>query len=91
MHQVKKEDYDRWREMQEPSSPTRLNIVYNEHLRRECEALLIKDATTAAPKIAHPWNGSKDTADCVANCIWFLTNDELDLDISTVVAHYYII
>ena len=91
MHQVKKEDYDRWREMQEPSSPTRLNIVYNEHLRRECEALLVKDATTAAPKIAHPWNGSKDTADCVANCIWFLTNDELDLDFSTVVAHYYII
>lgn len=71
-HIVGKEDYDRWRGLQESPNSYKLMVVENEDLRRECENLIVKSGT----KVDHPTNGSKDMADCVSNCIWFLENNQ---------------
>jgi len=73
MHQVGKEDYDRWRELQEKMHPIDLEVVYNEDLKIECEQLFVKQTPGGKPKVEHPKRrGSKDVSDTVANCIWYL-------------------
>jgi hypothetical protein len=70
-HIVGKEDYDRWREMENnPENP--VTVVYNDDLKRETDSLVITSAGSK-PKVDHPFGGSKDVADCVANLIWFFT------------------
>jgi len=56
-HIVAKEDYDRWRELQEGLSNTKLNVVYDDNLETECNALFIKIMTGGKAKVDHPWNG----------------------------------
>lgn len=74
-HIVGKEDYDRWRERQNnPENP--VTVVHNDDLRREVEALAVT-SVGAKPKVDHPFGGSKDIADSVANAIWFLSTHEI--------------
>lgn len=72
-HIVGKEDYDRWREMQS-NLENPVTVVYDDDLRRETDALMVI-STGNRPRVDHPFGGSKDIADCVANVIWFLTNN----------------
>ena len=72
-HNVGKEDYDRWRDMQNnPATP--LTVVFDDDLKMEAEALTVTDRDR--PRVDHPATGSKDMADCVANVIWFLNGME---------------
>jgi hypothetical protein len=70
-HIVSKEDYDRWKEQQSEDFPTPVRVVYDEQLKYEAENLLVINERN--PKVDHPFGGSKDTADCVANVIWYLS------------------
>jgi len=77
-HIVNKEDYDRWRGLQEmPNQDYRLMIVEDEDLQREGDRLLVKSGDTRLPRVDHPFTGSKDIADCVCNCIWFLETQQV--------------
>ena len=67
-HTVRKVDYDRWRELQNDDL---CDIVYDDHLKMEAEQLLIINPK----RVDHPTNGSKDVADCVANVIWYISNN----------------
>jgi len=70
-HIVKKEDYDRWKEMQDEST---VRVCEYDILRKEAESLLVINDK----RVDHPYGGSKDVSDCVANVIWMLTqNDEI--------------
>lgn len=71
-HIVRKEDYDRWREMQ--SSGT-VKVVHEEELKKEAERLIVVNEKN--PRTDHPFGGSKDMSDCVANVIWYLTTQEM--------------
>lgn len=64
-HIVTKQDYDRWRELQQSG---RLRICKYDVLQREAESLLVVNER----RVDHPLGGSKDVADCVANVIWYL-------------------
>ncbi len=75
-HIVIKEDYDRWRELQEGLSSTKLRVVYNDDLQAEAEQLYIKIMQGGNAKVEHPWSGAKDISDTVANCIWYLESDD---------------
>ena len=68
-HIVKKQDYDRIKELMEQDM---IKICEYDVLREEFEALLVINEK----RVDHPVNGSKDVADCVANVVWYLTNDE---------------
>lgn len=54
MHQVAKEDYDRWRELQEKLHPIDLQVVFDEDLKEECEQLFITQTPGGKPKVDHP-------------------------------------
>lgn len=71
-HIVRKEDYDLWRSMQENDQ---LTVVYDNDLKREAERLQVYNEKN--PRVDHDLQGSKDMADCVANCIWYLTNNKM--------------
>lgn len=73
-HIVGKSDYDLWRGIQEQPEAFRLLIVDDEDLQREADNLIVKSENTKVPRVDHPFNGSKDVADCVCNCIWYLMN-----------------
>jgi len=68
-HIVSKEDYDRWKSMQESGG---VKVVYEEQLEKETTELVIK----SEKKVDHPHSGSKDVADCVANIIWHFSDEE---------------
>lgn len=68
-HIVKKEDYDLVKSLLDSN---RLDIVYDQELKLEFEQLEIKGG--AKPRVDHPLSGGKDTADCVANVVWYLEN-----------------
>ncbi|MCK9577249.1 MAG: hypothetical protein M0R51_15195 [Clostridia bacterium] len=76
-HIVRKEDYDRWRALQENPGEMTLSVVYNEDLKFEANSLIVKSTASQLPKTDHPFTGSKDMSDCVANCIWYLTTYEM--------------
>ena len=69
-HIVKKEDYDRWKELQDEGL---VKVCEYEILKKEAESLLVINDK----RVDHPYSGSKDVADCVANVIWYLTHDEM--------------
>lgn len=69
-HIVEKEDYDRWREMQETNE---VDVVYDDILKNEADQLVVIESKKS--RVDHPFGGSKDMADCVANIIWYLTSD----------------
>ena len=75
-HIVDKSSYDMWRGLQEEPGNFRLMIVADDDLQREGDNLVVKSDDTKVPRVDHPFNGSKDLADCVCNCIWFLTMKE---------------
>ena len=75
-HIVKKPDYDRWRELQEGNNNIKLDIVYNDFLEEECNQLVVTSTPTGKPKTDHTSYSTKDVADTVANCIWYLTSYE---------------
>ena len=68
-HIVKKEDYDRLSELLDNDQ---IQICEYDVLKKELESLLIINDK----KVDHPYGGSKDVADCVANVVWFLTSEE---------------
>jgi hypothetical protein len=73
-HIVKKEDYDKWRGLQENRGEYGLNVVYHPVVEKECNELVIKQ--TNIPSVDHKFGGSKDCSDAVANCIWYLSREE---------------
>lgn len=77
-HIVTKEDYDMWKGLQEHplESGHGLSVVYDEDLENEANNLIVKKLESGKPKVDHSANHSKDMADCVANCIWYLTSVE---------------
>jgi len=74
-HIVNKEDYDRWRGMQTNPGDMTVSIVHDDDLKREVEQLQITRTTGGKPKVDHPFNGSRDMSDCVANVIWYLSTN----------------
>jgi hypothetical protein len=78
-HIVSKEDYDMWKGLQEyPIEMGRgLQIVQDEDLKEEANNLLVRKLESGKPKVDHDKHHSKDIADCVANCIWYLTKVEV--------------
>lgn len=69
-HIVRKEDYDRWKEL---DAAGQVEVVWDEVLEHETENLVI----VSEKKVDHPPQGSKDVADCVANVIWYLATQPL--------------
>lgn len=80
-HIVRKEDYDRWREFQ---SNDMIDVVHDDHLENEANNLIVIDSGSK-PKIDHPFGGSKDMADCVANCLWFLSENDIGIQPADIV------
>ena len=76
-HIVSKEDYDRWRGLQDNPSDYTLSVVYDETLEREVNDLVIVSGESQKPRVDHQSSSSKDQADCVANCIWYLTTKQM--------------
>jgi hypothetical protein len=72
-HIVSKEDYDRWRGLQDMPGDYKLQVVYDEKLEREANDLIIKSTDTGKPKTDHQTMSSKDMCDAVCNCIWYLS------------------
>ncbi len=74
-HIVGKADYDMWRSMQDGSGERdiALFVIEDNYLEKEVNNLI----NVGNNRVDHPFNGSKDVADCVANCIWYLTNFDL--------------
>lgn len=70
-HIVGKEDYDRWREQQETGM---VEVVNDDVLRYEAENLRVIESNRT--RVDHPFGGSKDMADTVANTLWFLSTHE---------------
>lgn len=70
-HIVRKEDYDRWRELQQGGL---VDVVFDPELKRESEALVVVNEK----RVDHPFKGSKDMADCVANVLWFLAMQQTE-------------
>jgi len=68
--------YSQWLELNDGIGPYQLDVVHDELLLREARQLVKKQTATGKIKPDHPWNGSKDVSDCVANCIWYLTSHE---------------
>lgn len=68
-HIVKKEDYDRVKELMENEQ---LKICEYDVLMKEMKSLLV----VSEKRVDHPYDGSKDVADCVANVVWFLTSEK---------------
>jgi len=75
-HVVRKVDYDRWRELQLAG---RLRICNYDVIKYEAESLLI----LSDRRVDHPFGGSKDVADCVANVIWYLETQDLPVEFKT--------
>lgn len=71
-HIVMKTDYDLWRSLQENGEVT---VVYDEDLKREANRLQVINEKN--PRVDHDLHGSKDMADCVANCIWYLSTQNV--------------
>jgi hypothetical protein len=70
-HIVRKSEYDAVRGMLDLGT---LDIVADPVLKREFEGLkVINDM-----RVDHPLQGSKDMADCVANVVWFLTEQPIE-------------
>ena len=68
------EAYGKWVSMNDGGGELGLDITYNEFLRREANQL-IKIQLPSKVRIDHPANGSKDSSDAVAQCIWYLSNN----------------
>jgi hypothetical protein len=68
-HIVYKEDYDRLKGKMKDGT---LDIVANPILHREFTSLKV----VTDKKVDHPITGSKDMADCVANCVWCLSEQQ---------------
>lgn len=71
-HNVDKQDYDRIKEKQ---SFNQIEIVYDEYLQYEFKNLVTKKLATKV-RVDHSPTSSKDMADCVANIVWYLTEQE---------------
>lgn len=70
-HIVRKAEYDAVKGMIKQGT---LDVVADPILKREFEGLkIINDL-----RVDHPLQGSKDMADCVANVVWFLTEQEIE-------------
>jgi len=72
-HIVLKEDYDRWRELQDADE---VSVVYDEYLENEANQLIVQITDSGRRKTNHTAYSSKDVSDTVANCIWYLKSDE---------------
>lgn len=70
-HIVRKAEYDAVKGMLKQGT---LDVVADPILKREFEGLkVINDL-----RVDHPLQGSKDMADCVANVVWYLTEQEIE-------------
>jgi intein/homing endonuclease len=72
--------YNTWRELQNPNPLTppkyKLEITYDTDLEEECNNLVkVFRGVKEVPNVDHPYRGSKDTADAVCNCIWYLAEN----------------
>lgn len=77
-HLADSEAYSKWVNLNSGIGELGLTVTYDEHLKRECDQLYKKALPSGKMRVDHPENnnGSKDIADCVANCIWYLSNNE---------------
>jgi hypothetical protein len=71
-HIVNHKSYEAWLDLE---SNNRLSVVYSDDLRLECDKLVVFPG--AKPKVDHPSTGSKDMADCCANCIEYLHDNKI--------------
>jgi hypothetical protein len=70
------ESYSLWRELQSDIGGTQLHVVYDESLENECNSLTyVERGISGKLNVDHPYKGSKDTADAVCNCIWYLASN----------------
>ena len=77
-HITNKEDFDRWKELQEGIYHTQLDIVHDEELEEECNGLIIQQTRGGKTKVNHLHGKGKDLADAVANVIWYFQASETD-------------
>ena len=77
-HIAGEEAYSIWVNLNAGLGEYELSIPYNEHLRRECKQLTKYELPSGKLRIDHPKTkmGSKDTADCVSNIIWYLSSND---------------
>lgn len=76
-HVVDKETYDLWRGLHRGDGEIPLSVVEDDDLRREAENLIAIKASK--PRVDHPFGGSKDVSDCVANVIWYLKTQDTSM------------
>jgi len=74
-HIANSEVYGVWMNLNDNVGEFDLDVVYNEHLKRETDQL-VKLQKANGLKIDHTAYSSKDLADTVAHCIWYLANNE---------------
>lgn len=74
-HIADSEVYGTWMSLNDDVGEFNLDVVYNEHLKREAEQL-IKVQKARGIKVDHTAYSSKDLADTTAHCIWYLANNE---------------
>lgn len=74
-HIVKKPEYDLVKSLM---NSDKLDIVMEPNLKLEMEQLIVKGGMR--PNVDHPPNGSKDTADCVANVVWYLNESNINVN-----------
>ncbi len=53
-HHADSESYGKWAELQDEVSPIRLDITFDEHLRRECEQLTKQRLPSGKVRVDHP-------------------------------------
>jgi len=76
-HVVLKEDYDRWRSYQSELAEFPCHVCWDPELKDEADQLVVEESKSGKPSVNHLFNKYKDTSDCVANIMWYLTNFEL--------------
>lgn len=75
-HQADNEAYGRWVDANSNTTPYNVHITYNEFAHHEARQLMKVKTPTGKIRIDHPYSGSKDTVDTIANCIWHLASYE---------------
>lgn len=68
-HIVRKDDYDRLREL---SDSKLLEVTFDDVLKHEIDDLYYVNEK----RVDHPQSNSKDLSDCVANCAWWFSDPE---------------
>ena len=77
-HIAGEDAYSTWVNLNDGNGEYNLSIPFNEFLSREAKQLTKYELPSGKLRIDHPntKTGSKDMSDTVANCIWWLANND---------------